>query len=179
MGERNFWLSAPIYIVICVLLGFVIAILGAQNVILKNQLDTTQAQLEQVKQAQEESKKRGDRIEENTDRVINYLRCISLTPVGERTAELVDKCLEQDLPAQDRQGSGPTSFLSPAPGTGRSSQPGSNSSPSSGSSGNTPPTGSDTGTVNPQPDNTGGLLTPVINPLCNNLTPRICGTLGL
>lgn len=43
-----------------------------------------------------------DRIQGNTDRVYNYLRCASLTPVQERTKDFAEKCFENDLPPQTR-----------------------------------------------------------------------------
>jgi len=178
--DTKFWARSPIYIVICVLLGFVIAGLLAQNTQLK-------ADLNEVKSEQREQQAKTEDVQRQADRIIAYLRCISLTPVGERTEELVNKCLSEDLPAQPKaEGStGGTSFLVPAPRGGSSQQPGNSNqaTPANPSNQNNVGGNSNTGGNNGIPDqdneNTSGLLTPVINPLCVNLTPRICGTLGL
>ena len=47
---RDFWIKSPVYIVICVLLGFVIAGLLAQNIQLKQDLAEVKAE-EQREQA--------------------------------------------------------------------------------------------------------------------------------
>lgn len=175
---RDFWLRSPIYIVICVLLGFVIAALIAQNAILRDQLADARQDIADIKQQQKESEARGDRIEENTDRVIAYLRCISLTPVGERTPELIDKCLTEDLPPQASSGqaqSGPV---------GNAQTPGPIANQPQQNNGGQPVDNSPNMPTTPtpsQPETPGrsGLLNPITNPLCTNLTPRVCATLGL
>jgi len=173
MNDRQFWSRTPIYIVICVLLGFVIAALLAQNVQLK-------ADLQQLKTEQMDQQAKTQDVQDQADRIINYLRCISLTPVGERTEELVNKCLEQDLPAQPKNGepqassgSSAPSFLAPAPTSG--AQPQANNNSNNKPVDNSPNNGDNSNNGNANR----GLLDPVTNPLCTNLTPRICGTLGL
>lgn len=173
MNERQFWSRAPIYIVICVLLGFVIAGLYAQNIQLKSDL-------QQLKTEQQDQQAKTDDVQRQADRIIAYLRCISLTPVGDRTAELIDRCLNEDLPPQSTDakpqassGSSGPSFLAPAPGSG--AQPGANSN------GNNKPVDNsqNNGDNSTDDSSNNGLLDPVTNPLCINLTPRICATLGL
>lgn len=173
MNDRQFWSRTPIYIVMCVLLGFVIAGLLAQNTQLKNDLN-------EVKTEQRDQQAKTQDVLDQADRIIAYLRCISLTPVGERTEELVNKCLEQDLPAQPSNGSpqassgsSGSSFLAPAPSSGAQPQ-------ANGNSNNQPVDKSPNNVDNPTNENSNsGLLDPVKNPLCTNLTPRICATLGL
>ena len=171
---RDFWLRTPMYIVICVLLGFVIAGLAAQNITLK-------AELTEIKQEQRDAQIKADDLKQQTDRIIAYLRCISLTPVGERTPELIDKCLSEDLPPQlstgnDRRGDEEPSFLAPAPNTGTSQQPNQPVDNSPGNSGQTP---SNPQNPNPEQPQQPGILDPITNPLRTNLTPRTCATLGL
>ncbi len=168
---RDFWIKSPVYIVICVLLGFVIAGLLAQNIQLKQDLT-------EVKAEQREQQAKTEDVKKQADRIIAYLRCISLTPVGDRTPELIDKCLTEDLPPQLSTGTeqkttaGPN-FLAPAPSKGATLQPNQPVDNSPGNSGQNP---ANPGAENPQQP---GLLTPVLNPLCTNLTPRACATLGL
>lgn len=176
MKDNQFWARSPIYIVICVLLGFVIAGLLAQN----NQLKTD---LTDVKREQQQAQVKAEDLEKQTTRVINYLRCISLTPVGERTAELVDKCLSEDLPAQPKaEGStGGTSFLEPA-GTSSQSNNGSSNSVSPSNPITQVPNsnnGPNNGITDDGQQNENGVIPLLTNPLCVNLTPRICATLGL
>lgn len=162
------------------LLGFVIAALIAQNAILRDQLADARQDIADIKQQQKESEARGDRIEENTDRVIAYLRCISLTPVGERTPELIDKCLNEDLPPQGSNGqtqSGPVSS-NPTPGP-LANQPQQNNSNSGQPVDNSPNTPTTPTPSQPETPGRSGLLAPITNPLCTNLTPRVCATLGL
>lgn len=168
MPEKQFWARAPIYIVICVLLGFVIAGLLAQNIQLKNDLA-------EVKTEQREQQAKTEDVQRQADRIIAYLRCISLTPVGERTPELIDKCLTEDLPPQLSTGTetGGTSFLAPAPDNGARQQPTPLVDNSPGNSGQTP---ANPGPQNPQPQ---GILPTLTSPLCANITPRACATLGL
>ena len=172
---RDFWLRSPIYIVICVLLGFVIAGLAAQNITLKDQL-------QELKQEQRETRATAEDVQNATNQVKNYLRCVSLTPVENRTKELIEKCFSDDLPPQanDKKTSsnsgGSQSFLVP----GQSSQPGNQATVNPPQPANNGNGGGQTGgNTNPQQNNTGGLLTPVIDPVCTNLTTRLCGTLGL
>lgn len=161
---RDFWIKSPVYIVICVLLGFVIAGLLAQNIQLKQDLT-------EVKAEQRDQQAKTEDVKKQADRIIAYLRCISLTPVGERTPELIDKCLTEDLPPQLSTGTetGGTSFLAPAPDNGARQQPNQPVDNSPGNSGQTP---ANPDTENPQPQG-------VIPSLCTNLTPRACATLGL
>lgn len=166
MNDRQFWSRTPIYIVLCVLLGFVIAGLLAQNTQLKSDLN-------EVKTEQRSQQAKTQDVQDQADRIIAYLRCISLTPVGERTEALVNKCLEHDLPAQPKKaepqassGSSGPSFLAPAPSQGAQPQANSNT--------HNKPVDKSPNNV----DNSSG-SSPVNNPLCANLTPRICATLGL
>lgn len=171
---RDFWLRTPMYIVLCVLLGFVIAGLAAQNVTLK-------AELTEIRKEQRDAQIKAEDLKQQTDRIIAYLRCISLTPVGERTPELIDKCLTEDLPPQlstrsdDRTAEGPH-FLAPAPDNGANQGPQQPVDNSPGNSGQTPANPQD---PNPETPQQPGLLAPITNPLCTNLTPRTCATLGL
>ena len=161
---RDFWIKSPVYIVICVLLGFVIAGLLAQNIQLKQDLT-------EVKAEQREQQAKTEDVKKQADRIIAYLRCISLTPVGERTPELIDKCLTEDLPPQLSTGAtqdGPN-FLAPAPSNGATPQPNQPVDNSPGNSGQTP---ANPDTENPQPQG-------LIPNLCTNITPRACATLGL
>lgn len=164
---RDFWIKSPVYIVICVLLGFVIAGLLAQNIQLKQDLA-------EVKAEQREQQAKTEDVKKQADRIIAYLRCISLTPVGERTPELIDKCLTEDLPPQLSTGTeqnttaGPN-FLAPAPSNGATLQPNQPVDNSPGNSGKTP---ANPDTENPQPQG-------LIPNLCTNITPRACATLGL
>lgn len=164
MGEKQFWARSPIYIVMCVLLGFVIAGLLAQNTQLK-------ADLDEVKTEQRDQQVKTKDVQRQADRIIEYLRCISLTPIGDRTPELIDKCLSDDLPPQLPTGTeqGPTSFLDPAPDNGATTAPMQPVDNSPGNSGQTP---ANPGTKNPQPQG-------FIPGLCANITPRACATLGL
>ena len=171
---RDFWIKSPVYIVICVLLGFVIAGLLTQNLLLKEQLDRANGQIAEIKKDQDDAKKQADATKAQADRIIAYLRCVSLTPIGERSPELIDKCLTEDLPPQlstgNTQGTaGGPNFLAPAPSNGATQQPNKPVDNSPGNSGQTP---ADPPTENPQQQG-------IIPSLCTNLTPRACATLGL
>lgn len=168
---RDFWIKSPIYIVICVLLGFVIAGLLTQNLLLKQELAQANGKISEIQRDQDKANKQADATKAQADRIIAYLRCISLTPVGERTQELIDKCLTEDLPPQLSTGpsQGGTSFLAPAPDNGAKIKPNKPVDNSPGNSGQNP--------ANPQTENP--QQQGIIPSLCTNLTPRACATLGL
>lgn len=184
MQERRFWLSAPLYIVICVLLGFVIAGLLTQNLLLKQQLEDANGKITQIQEAQAAQKKRDEATKAQADRIIAYLRCVSLTPVESRTRALIDKCLTEDLPPQL---GGPSE---PSGETKSGGEPVENSdgsrSQANTNTGNTPNSqnpGNSGGSDNDGNAGTGddrtGLLSPITTPVCTNLAPRTCATLGL
>lgn len=165
---RDFWLRSPMYIVICVLLGFAIAFLAAQNSILKGEL-------QEIKQTQADAQASADDVKQGTEQIKRYLRCVSLTPVENRTPELIEKCFSDDLPPQPNTnkqsstGNNSTIFLAPGPSNGTTTQP---SQPVDNSPGNSGQTPGGNQTVNPQPQG-------LIPSLCTNVTPRACATLGL
>lgn len=169
---RDFWLRSPIYIVLCVLLGFVIAGLLAQNVTLKDELEI-------IRKEQAETQATAEDVKQAADRLGNYLRCVSLTPVERRTQALIERCFGEDLPPQQQTTDPRQEPANIAP------QPVENSSPAPVGNENTPNVTNGNPTPDPQPENEqpiperGGLLSPITGPVCTNLTPRLCGTLGL
>lgn len=169
---RDFWLRSPIYIVLCVLLGFVIAGLLAQNITLKDELEI-------IRKEQAETQATAEDVKRAADRMGNYLRCVSLTPVERRTPELIERCFGEDLPPQQQATDHKQEPANVAP------QPVENSSPAPVGNENAPDVTNGNTDPERQPENEqpaperDGLLGPITRPVCTNLTPRLCGTLGL
>ena len=108
-------------------LGLVVTVLGQQNKNLKSQLDGLNKQLSQQQRITE-------KVQDSTDQIISYLRCVSLLPVSQRTPEIIDTCLTTDsgpiMPQKTSSSSRPAATHptspSPAPKVSQTTPPKSN-----------------------------------------------------